>query len=794
MKKLKIPPFVAMAVVLILFSAAHSLAQDNCKSPYFIVLSDEEDEALLPLKSTEVDVNISGVIADVNVKQTYTNSGKSTIEAIYVFPASTRAAVYDMAMKVDDRIIKAVIQEKAKARKTYKKAKKEGKTASLLEEERPNVFKMSVANITPGATVEVSMSYTELLVPTDKIYEFVYPTVVGPRYVSKAELKQPTTKNWTGNPYLKKGKAPTSTLNIDVDIAAGMPIKQVICETHNNNLSFKGHNQAQLQLQEPQGGNRDFIMQYQLAGNKIESGSLVYKDTNGESYFLAMMQPPKRIEPKTITPREYIFIVDVSGSMYGFPLNISKKLMQNLLHNLNKNDLFNIVFFAGGSKLYATHSLPVNNKNIESAIKFMDAQRGGGGTELLTALKTAMSLNSDDNYARSFVILTDGYISVEKKAYAYVESNLNKANFFAFGIGSSVNRYLIEGLAHVGRGEPFIATTPAEATEKATKFAQYISQPVLTNISYQISGAEAYDVIPAKIPDLFADRPIIISGKLKNGEKAILSVRGYSGNGTYAIQTEMAPDESLNTKALKYLWAREKVLLLADYYDLSKDSWNRAKRDSSLRKEITQLGIDYNLLTEFTSFVAVDSVIVNAEGKNKTIKQPLPLPKGVSENAIGAGEMIPVTRQQGNPPPPPPKLSNVLYLVEDNVEMEEGLEIVDIASDEEEVADAEVFMTVETMPQFPGGTKALMKYLSENMKYPPKAQQQGIQGRVFVNFVVDTDGKIINVTIMRGVHPLLDKEAIRIVKTMPKWIPGTQRGKKVKVSYTLPINFVIKNQ
>lgn len=345
-----------------MYSNSFLLADDiERKSPYFVVIS-RDSTARLPLESTEVDVHISGVIADVNIKQTYTNTGDSTIEAIYVFPASTRAAVYAMKMQIEKRSINAVIQEKEEARETYETAKKEGKVTSLLEEEEANIFRMNVANITPGSTVEVDMSYTELLVPTNKVYEFVYPTVVGPRYVSQQETNNGTAKEWNKNPYLQEGEAPTSTLNIDLHVSAGMPIQAIACETHKNNVHFIDSSSVSLTLDEPEGGNRDFIVEYRLAGDKIESGILVYENPQDENFFIAMLQPPAHDDSVVMPPREYVFIVDVSGSMSGFPLDISKKAMQRILKNLNSNDLFNIVFFASDSKVYSTKSLPASKK------------------------------------------------------------------------------------------------------------------------------------------------------------------------------------------------------------------------------------------------------------------------------------------------------------------------------------------------------------------------------------------------------------------------------------------------
>lgn len=745
---------------------------DNNFSPYFVVFNENDSLAQLPLQSTTVDVNISGVIADVTVRQVYTNTGAKPIEALYVFPASARAAVYAMQMKIGERTIIAQIQEKQKARDMYEQAKKEGKAASLLEEERPNVFKMNVANIMPGATVEVTMAYTELLVPTNKTYEFVYPTVVGPRYSSSKNYvhKQKPTDEWNANPYTKEGVKPATTLNISVNVNAGMPIQDIRCATHQHTLSYSSKTTANISLKEPDGGNRDFVAQYRLAGGAIETGFLTYKETSGENYFLAMVQPPQRVQPQLIPPREYIFIVDVSGSMNGFPLDISKELMKNLLGKLNQNDKFNIVFFAGGAQVYFESSLSVNAENVSNAIEFMDRRNGSGGTELLNALQTAMKMNEPKGYARSFIILTDGYVTVEKQTYDYIRDNLGNANFFSFGIGSSVNRYIIEGMAHVGYGEPFIAKNKDEASEKAKEFAEYIASPVLTDIQYEFNGFDAYDIQPASVPDLFADRPILLTGKFKGDVKGILQIKGRTGEGDYSQNIEIG--ESLeNSQALKYLWAREVIRLKSDYASMDKDGWARVSNKDELKAEIIELGLKYNLLTEYTSFIAIDSEVSNPEQNIETIKQPLPLPKGVSNGAVGYAMKAPVVKE--------------LHIVEDAVEDE-----IYLFEEEEEVEEEEVvFTVVETMPEFPGGPVALRQYIADNIQYPAGVADISIEGKVFIEFIVDKDGNVTNVKVVRGFHPLLDAEAVRVVQSMPKWKPGEQRGRKVPVKYIVPVSF-----
>jgi Ca-activated chloride channel family protein len=737
-------------------NAASSTSTDKTQSPYFIVLTDENDVASFPLKSTTTKVHISGVMADVNVKQAYTNTGQEPIEAIYVFPASTRAAVYDMVMKVNNRNIRAVIKEKKKARDLYEKAKKEGKTSSLLAQERPNVFTMRVANILPGSTVEVDLSYTEILVPTNNTYEFVYPTVVGPRYASKEEIVNNSAESWVANPFTRKGIKPISSFSIQVELSSSLPIQSIRCETHSCKPKFITKQQAQLKLLNSDEGNRDFVLQYRLAGKTIETGILTYKDPSGENYFLAMIQPPERVKAEHITAREYVFIMDVSGSMEGFPLEISKQLIHDILINLKEQDLFNIVFFAGGSEVYSQESLEATEENISGAINYLKNCRGSGGTQLLDALKSATQLGSVENHARTFVILTDGFVSVEKEAFDYIRQHLGQANFFTFGIGSSVNRFLIEGLAHVGCGESFIALNKQEAKALAPKFINYISSPILTNIKYDFHNIETYDLYPANIPDMFADRPLIITGKYKETAGGSLTIKGIAGNNNFSKTTSINTLHKTNEQAIKYFWVREKIRLLADY--------NRIDHNKESENEIIELSKKYNILTEFTSFIATDSVLVNPGGNQTSIKQPIPLPLGVSNLAI----------------------DNETFDISDFDVLEECLEIVDDEECDEEQA---VFSMIEQMPEYPGGEKALQAYLNNHIQYPEEAKENGIQGRVYVSFVVDTDGSITNVKIIRGVDPLLDAEAIRVIKAMPKWLPGKQRGKAVRASYTIPISF-----
>ena len=602
---------------------------DKTLSPYFFVQGDPDVDHL-PLKDTDVQIDVSGVIADVKVVQTYRNEGSRPINARYVFPASTRAAVYAMRMRIGDQVIVAKIKEREKAKQEFDKAKAEGKSASLLEQNRPNVFSMSLANVMPGDQIEIELRYTELLVPTDGIYEVVFPTVVGPRYSSQPEASAPHEDHWVKNPYLHQGNNPTSALHISTRISAGVPIQDLSCPSHPIVPQWQNPSIAQLVLDDADSsqGNRDFVLRYRLTGDQIASGLILYKGED-ENFFLYMAQPPERIANADIPAREYVFVVDVSGSMEGFPLNTSKRLLRDLIGQLRSSDLFNVVLFAGDSTVLSAKSLPANQQNISNAIRLLEQQRGSGGTELLAAVKQAMSLPSEPNVSRSIVLVTDGYISGEKGVFDYIRDNLDRCNVFAFGIGSTVNRYLIEGVAKAGMGEPFIVTQEAEAPAIAARFREYIQTPVLTDIQVRPIGFDVYDVHSAHVPDLFAQRPVILFGKWRGPVGGTFELQGRTGHGDYLTRLDVAgvqPEDA--NRALRYLWARSRIAELSDY--------GAGSQDTDRISNITSLGLKYNLLTQYTSFIAVREGVRNTQGLAQDVDQPLPLPQGVSDLAVGS--------------------------------------------------------------------------------------------------------------------------------------------------------------
>ncbi len=749
---------------------------DKTLSPYFLVKSDDPDTDQLPLLSTSADVKIAGVIADVTVKQIYKNDGKNPLEALYVFPASTKAAVYGMTMTIGDRILKAEIQEKAKARETYEKAKEEGKSASLLEQRRPNVFQMNVANIMPGDSIVVELKYTELLVPREKVYKFVYPTVVGPRYSNTPKSEAKDDEKFVESPYHKKGEKPSYTFDIDIELTTGIPPATIECPTHKVEID-KEEKQTFIELsdEEKNSGNRDFILRYSLSGDNIQTG-LLLSEYEDEKFFLLMLQPPKRIQPKNIPPREYVFIVDVSGSMRGFPLGVSKDMMLELFKKLRPNDKFNIIFFAGGSKILFEESKEATPENIAAAEKMLKEAKGSGGTELLPALKRAMSSPKPEGLSRSFVILTDGYVTVEEETFDLIRKGLDEANFFSFGIGSGVNRYLIKGIAKAGMGEPFVVTNSEEAAKKSERFIEYVSSPIMTDIEFELDGFDAYAVEPVEIPDVFAERPIIIYGKWRGAPEGKIIVSGMYKNKRYAVKIDLRKfGVKTRSAALKYLWARKKIEIMSDYSSVSVEE--------KYKEEITNLALKYNLLSKYTSFVAVD-YIKRRDGSDSlvSVKQPLPLPEGVEDEAVGGrGGTMAASRMSVGGRGAPIKLSHSHNALQSFSEKHKNKSVSDISIDTLSAKDKKGITSIQP-------PSCDLKELKQNVDYPEEARIEGIEGKVMVKAQVDTNGNVVRTEIIQSDNDIFNSAAIVAVKKT-KFKPGTQGGVPVKSWVYIPIKF-----
>lgn len=624
---------LCMALYCLVYSltvyAQEPESEDRTLAPYFLIQDGDPAVDRFPLKETEVSATVNGVIADTYVTQTYTNTGSRPIHGRYVFPASTKAAVHGMTMLIGDQVITAQIQEKEEARETFETAKEEGKSASLLEEQRANVFTMDVANVMPGDTIQIQLHYTERIDPVEGVYAFVFPTVVGPRYIPPSDLSKAEQFLWAAVPYLRQEDQDVPSYDIAVRLSTGVPICDLSSSSHTVSIARQSDSEAIVTLADPLdfAGDRDFILTYRLAGEDI-AGGLTLTRGEEENFFLLSVQPPEHYQPETVVPREYLFVLDVSGSMDGYPLDTAKRLIHDLVSGLRRTDCFNVLLFSEEAQALSPSSVPATQEHIDRMLAEIDRRQGGGGTELNPALTDALAMPEQEGFARSIVVITDGYLSNDRDIFQTILQHQDSASFFAFGIGESVNRALIEGIAACGGGESFVVTDPAEAADTAARFCTYIEAPLLTDLSVSYEGFDAYDVEPALPGTLFAKKPIVLCGKWSGEPEGVIHIRGKSGTSPYAADIAVS-DAALadGDSSIAYLWARSRLERLTTYAPYEDEDANRAA--------VTALGLTYHMATPYTSFVAVADTVRNPGGDGSNVDQPLPLPQGVSPLAVG---------------------------------------------------------------------------------------------------------------------------------------------------------------
>lgn len=563
---------------------------DEPNEPIEPIMPIEPIEPLqFPLQSTHVQAEVANGVAYAKVIQVYYNAGVDCLHSRYIFPLPAKAAICNMTMRVGDRTIIGKIRTKEDARQEFEKARTEGKTASLLDQERPNVFAMELANILPGQTTEVVVEYVETLSPIDGIYAFTFPSVVGPRYGKGWEPGQDTS---------------------DLEVKADLFVSPAP-------LGHEGATSSTLVANGSPGltasaVNRDIIIKYWLTENSCSS-SLLLGQRGDEKYFSLAIQPPQRrlLQSDQISKREYLFILDTSGSMTGYPIQLSKQLMTNLLKkNVRHGDVFNIMCFAGGSAVLSEkNNVVANAESIDEAQAWLNRHmQAGGGTELLPALQRAFALpRSTSAASRNIIVMTDGYVTVEKQSFDVIRENLGDGNVFVFGIGGSVNRYLIEGMARVGFGEPFIVTSEAEGPEVSAQLQKYIDAPVLTRLRLNFEGPfQPVAMEPPFLPDVFASRPVTVVGKWTGQLSGSVSLIGKVADGaTWEYQADLAQMEISDVPAVPLLWARARIATISDYASVQRYG-NYGDNDGH-KAEVTALGLNYSLMTEYTSFVAVDS-------------------------------------------------------------------------------------------------------------------------------------------------------------------------------------------
>ena len=795
-----------------------------------------------PLQHTDVKVEISGLFARTIVEQTYANPYPRTIEAVYTFPLSNHAAVDRMMMIVrsgeTEKTIEGEVKERSIARAMYEDARESGYVASLLEQERPNIFTQSVANIEPGATVKVRIATIELARRKNGVAEYVFPMVVGPRYIPGHAASMPTLpdgwevregvvlrapagvevavetpfaaarltqlleraipvrapKNETIDQLLQLGEgvqfsakygngssergvyfparglgelngrffyAPLGKdqgtgfagdtnqvpdasritpmpvkpsdraghdISVTVTIDSGGPaIRDIVSELHAVTRTRGSDSMETVTLDDKKTiPNRDFILHWKTADTAIEPAFFTHvvqsSDANADAsvqggYFALMLEPPARVVPAEIRPRELIFVLDVSGSMNGFPVEKSKALARKAIASMRAGDTFNFITFAGATSVLWPEPRAANEENRKLAEDFVNGAYGAGGTEMMAAINAALvqdgrsgilpaklldmpadgrtvriavahngflrdvagttldagegrtipvelsiampanpkklaiivdgtwetrdgkrlfsakSAKFEDADARTrFVFfLTDGYIGNDQAVVAAVGQNARASRVFSFGIGNSVNRFLLEEMARAGRGTCEIVTLADEADGVIERLTRRIESPVLTDIELDISAnLGIHDLLPTgdHLPDLYDQEPIVLMGRFDHAASGSITVRGRTGAGAWERTISVVlPETQTEHDVVKTLWARAKVdaLLLPKLAAVENQSL-----DAPTKRAVIRLGESYSIATAYTSFVAIEKSRVVVGGKPMLVAVPVELPDGTN--------------------------------------------------------------------------------------------------------------------------------------------------------------------
>lgn len=656
--------FVAAFALAFAVPAAAVEDDDEIGTGQLRVLGKEGKDVEVPLAHTSVEAFVSGFVNRVHVTQTFVNSSKDPIEAVYVFPLPHDAAVDDMTMTIGSRVIKGVIKKKDEARKIYEDAKAAGKTASLLDQERPNIFTQSVANIMPGDNIEIRISYVETLKYEEGRYEFVFPMVVGPRYIPGEFVIGKKGGGWAPDtnrvpdaskitpPVLKPGERSGHDIDVTVRLNAGVPFGDLRSTSHMIKIDKKSDREAVIRLDERDTiPNKDLIVRYDVLGDATQAGLVTYTDA-GSGHFLLMLAPKANYDDKDIRPREILFVVDSSGSQQGDPLVKSKEAVKRALRGLRPDDTFQVFDFNDIVTSMAPGPVPATAAHVRDAAKFIDQIQTRGGTRMLPVIQTALNWPADPKRLRIIFMTTDGYIGNETEIIEEVHKSLGDARLFMLGVGSSVNRWVIDRMAEEGRGFAQFVRQDEPTNEVVETFHKRIDAPVMTDIEIDWNGLETADVIPERVPDLFAGQPLVIQGRFLKPGSATIKLIGRTSKGSKTVEVPAEfPAADGGYSALGTMWARAKI---GAY---SAEMENKGRTDALIEK-ITNMGLEYRLVTEFTSFVAVEEKVRNEGGKQVTVQVPVEMPEGVSyEGVFGEKEMADKSvMAAGAMPPPPPSV------------------------------------------------------------------------------------------------------------------------------------------
>jgi Ca-activated chloride channel homolog len=587
----------------------------------------------LPLKHTDVQAAIHGYIANVTVVQQYQNPFEHKIEAKYVFPLPENAAVDEFVMVIGERRIRGIIRDRAEAEKIYQEAKTQGYVASLLTEERPNIFTQSVANIEPGKQIDVQIHYYHTLAFDDGWHEFVFPMVVGPRFNPAGSKdgvgavgREVTAASGqkTEVQYLAPTERSGHDISLAVELHGAVPIEQIICRSHHvsTRQNSPAHSSIALNANDTI-PNKDFVLRYRVSGEAIKAGLLAAETERG-GFFSLVLYPPAELRQVERQPVELVFVLDSSGSMDGIPLQQAKAAVGKGLQLLRPGDSFQMINFSMAASQLGRSPLEATPDNVQRGLKYLDRLEAEGGTMMIEGIKAALDFPHDPERLRFVCFLTDGYIGNETEILTAVKQRVAASRIFSFGVGSSPNRYLMDSMARLGRGAVAYLSDKDNGAVVMNSFFERIRYPGMVDLKLDWHQAEIGQTFPARLPDLFVGRAVTISGRFQGQLPHQLEITGKVGSKTWRVPVRVERTDTAG-KSLASIWARAKIASLTDQ---SLDAGAGARWPEAVR----QTALDFNLVSAYTAFVAVDATTSTSGPTARTIPVAGPVPAGVNHD------------------------------------------------------------------------------------------------------------------------------------------------------------------
>ena len=602
-------------------------------------------ESPLPLESTLITGQVTGPVVAFSVEQRFRNPFHEPVELEYLFPLAHTAAVSDFELVTGGRRIQGKLEELKQAQERYEQARQEGRRAGLLEQRRPNLFSVQLANILPGENITATLRYQDQLAYRDGEYELVIPMGLTPRYHSPANHGEQAGVDAPLTTETEK----VGPVEVFLSVAAGTPAGEPVSPSHRLNVQRLNAQRFNLRLADRTLPDHDFVLRYGVAHEDVALAAWRSPAKDGDFFLATLLPPALEFAPPT-PPREFIFVLDRSGSMMGEPIAQARNALRACLRALNPQDTFRILLFDDRLEWYRDVPAPVTQAAVDQADSYLESVEGRGGTEIIPALQAALGLPVDAERMRLVVFLTDGAVSAEARALDAVRSGLGAARLFTFGIGPSVNRALLSSLASLGRGAAEFLGLDEDIEGAILRFQDRVSFPVITDLQLEWQGAQAWDVYPARLPDLYAGQPLEVAARLRVGgdAPARLVLNGRRQGQLLSMALDLpAP---LPEPAIARLWAHRRIDDLLE---------QQSAGDKATRTEVIGLALEHNLATPFTAFVAVDSNPAVSDGKPQKVDISQPLPPGLNLEGFTGPQstFAAMAAPMGAPPPSPRRFS-----------------------------------------------------------------------------------------------------------------------------------------